>query len=96
MAAIEVFLTAHKVEQQGYKSCLSLLKLADKYTAERLEAACAKALSYTPRPNYKGISVILSSNQDKLELIEPPKHKKPTKGFVRGADYFKGGNDDAE
>jgi len=89
LAVIEVLLTTHKVEQQGYKSCLSLMKLADKYTNERLEAACAKALSYTHRPNYKGISVILSSNQDKLEPIEPPKHKKPTKGFVRGADYFK-------
>ena len=95
-AVIEVFLTTHKVEQQGYKSCLSLLKLADKYTAERLEAACAKALSYTHSPNYKGISVILSSNQDKLLPIEPVKPKKSPKGFVRGADYFKGGNDDAE
>ena len=94
-AVIEVFLTAYKVEQQGYKSCLSLLKLADKYSNERLEAACAKALLYTPRPNYKSIYVILSSNQDKLQPVETPKPKTP-RGFVRGADYFKGGNDDAE
>ncbi|MCL2776028.1 MAG: IS21 family transposase [Oscillospiraceae bacterium] len=100
LSVIEVFLTTHKVEQQGYKSCMSLLKLAEKYTNERVEAACAKALSYTHCPNYKGISVILSSNQDKLQPIESPKTK--TQGFLRGADYFsgvdyfKGGNDDAE
>ena len=96
LAVIEVLLTTHKVEQQGYKSCMSLLKLADKYTPERLETACAKALMYTPRPNYKSISVILSSSQDKLQPIETSKPKTSTQGFVRGADYFKGGTDDAE
>jgi hypothetical protein len=94
-AVVEVFLTTHKVEQQGYKPCMSLLKLADKYTPERLETACAKALMYTPRPNYKSISVILSSSQDKLQPDETSKPKHSTQGFVRGADYFKGGNDDA-
>lgn len=41
----------HKVEQQGYKSCASLMKLADRYGTGRLENACAKALSYTPSPS---------------------------------------------
>jgi len=94
-AVIEVFLTVHKVEQQGYKACMALLKLSDKYTSERLENACAKALSYTPRPNYKGISVILSSGQDKPS--EPQQFLNPGEfGFVRGADYYKGGAGDAE
>jgi len=96
LAVIEVFLTTYKAEQQGYKPCMSLLKLSDKYTPERLEAACAKALMYTPRPNYKSISVILSSNQDKLQSSETSKPKTSTQGFVRGADYFKGGDDDVE
>ena len=43
----------HKVEQQGYKSCASLMKLADRYGTDRLENACAKALSYTPNPSLK-------------------------------------------
>jgi len=95
VTVIEVFLTASKVEQQGYKSCLALLKLSDKYTSERLENACAKALSYTPRPNYKSISAILSSGQDKQS--ETKLTSKPGEfGFVRGADYYKGGSDDAE
>ena len=94
-AVVEVFLTTHKVEQQGYKSCMALLKLADKYTQERLENACAKALSYTPRPNYKSISVILSSGQDK-PAIEPVVSKSSEYGFVRGAGYYAGGTDNAE
>ena len=47
---ISAILGGYKVEQQGYKACMGLLKLADKYTPERLENACRKALTFTPRP----------------------------------------------
>jgi hypothetical protein len=93
-AVIEVFLTANKIEQQGYKSCMALLKLADKFTSERLEAACAKALSYTARPNYKSISVILNAGKDKPLSATNPKPN--AHGFVRGAEYYKGGVGNAE
>lgn len=45
---VKAIMSSHKVEQQGYKSCMALLKLADKYSLPRLEAACTKVLSYTP------------------------------------------------
>ena len=57
LLVIKHFLFMHKVEQQGYKSCASLMKLADRYGTERLENACAKALSYTPNPSLKNISM---------------------------------------
>ena len=44
---------------------MGLLKLADKYTPERLENACKRALEYTPRPSLKNIQAILASGQDK-------------------------------
>ena len=47
LIVVKHFLYMHKVEQQGYKSCASLMKLADRYGTERLENACVKALSYT-------------------------------------------------
>jgi transposase len=93
--AVEAFLTANKVEQQGYKACMALLKLADKFTPERLEAACAKALSYTPRPSYKSVSAILNSGQDKLPADTVVSKTNPH-GFVRGANYYKGGTDNVE
>ena len=76
-------------EQQGYKSCMSLLKLTDKYPAERLEAACRKALRYGPRPTYKNVLEILKSGLEKDEVIEAPRK---SYGFVRGAEYFGGGD----
>ncbi len=88
---VESILTGYKVEQQGYKACMSLLKLSDQYSAERLEAACAKALFYTPRPNYKSIQNILKSGQDKKS--ETPSTSSTQYGFTRGADYYKGGRE---
>ena len=35
---VDVMLTSSRVEQQAYRGCMGLLKLADKYSAERLEA----------------------------------------------------------
>ncbi len=49
LLVVKNFLYMHKVEQQGYKSCASLMRLADRYGTERLENACMKALGYTPQ-----------------------------------------------
>jgi hypothetical protein len=49
---------------------MELLKLADKYSVKRLEAACKKALSYTATPSYKSIKNILAIGQDKTETVQ--------------------------
>ncbi len=87
---VKAILSSHKVEQQGYKSCLSLIKLADKYSVIRLEAACKKALFYTPVPSYKSVKTILSTGQDKIEShSEPVTPGTATPyGFTRGAEYY--------
>lgn len=88
--AVRAILSSYKVEQQGYKSCLGLLKLADKYSAQRLENACKRALEFTPRPSLKNIQAILASGQDKLPT-EPESTSSSQYGFTRGADYYDGG-----
>jgi transposase len=88
---VKAILAAHKIEQQGYRSCMALLKLADRYSVTRVEAACARALSYTPSPSYKNISTILKSGQDKLNQSKtemPPNDGSDQYGFTRGADYY--------
>jgi hypothetical protein len=88
---IESLLTRYKVEQQGYRACMAILKLADSYTPERLESACAKALSYTQQPNYKTIQTILKSAQDKISEESSADTAPSEFGFTRGSDYYKGG-----
>jgi len=90
--AIEAILTGYKVEQQGYRACMALLKLSDQYTPQRLEAACRKALDYTPRPSYKTIQTILKSGQDKISDESTATYEPSEFGFTRGSDYYKGGD----
>jgi transposase len=87
---VKAILSSHKVEQQGYRGCMALLKLADKHSVTRLEAACAKALSYTPKPNFQSIKTILATGQDKVpkEQIPSFNNNSATYGFTRGADYY--------
>ncbi len=88
---IDALLSGYKVEQQGYKACMGILKLADKYSNERLENACKKALSFTPRPSLKNIQAILSSGQDQYtESIEEERPSSSQYGFTRGAEYYEG------
>ena len=86
---VQSILNHHKIEQQGYKSCFGLLKLADRYSPKRLEAACQRALSYTPQPNYRSIQTILKNGSDKLKVDIPEKTSSSTQyGYIRGADYY--------
>lgn len=90
---VRAILGSYKVEQQGYKSCMGLLKLADKYTPERLENACKRALEYTPRPSLKNIQAILASGQDKAIPEQSTATASSSQyGFTRGADYYGRGN----
>ena len=53
--------------EQGYRSCLGLLRLGKRYTPERLEAACARALSMKAY-SYKNVESILKNGLDRQPL----------------------------
>ncbi|WP_042356937.1 IS21 family transposase [Bacillus rubiinfantis] len=84
---------SYKVEKQAIKACMTLTKLADKYSLSRLESACKRALEYAQRPNVNMIKTILQTGQDRYEAdsASPEKaEKKQTNshGFTRGAEYY--------
>ena len=89
---IKSILSRNKVEQQGYKACMALLNLADKYSSQRLEAACCRALTFTDRPSLKNVQTILRTGQDRISVVEPETELSSTAsqyGFTRGAEYYK-------
>jgi len=88
---IKAMLTSYRVEEQAYRGCMALLKLADKYSSARLEAACERALFYTPRPGYKHILSILKSGRDGSRKESSKPQRSPEFSFVRGSEYYKGG-----
>ncbi len=89
---IKSILTSCRVEQQGYRSCLALLKSADKYSVQRLESACQRALSYTPNPGYKTVHNILKNGSDRISGTsgEVKKDQASEYEITRGADYYRG------
>ena len=92
LLVVKNFLYMHKVEQQGYKACASLMRLTDRYGTERMENACIKALGYTPNPSLKNITTILKNGQDKVPAAPVKTNTESARfGITRGASYFKGG-----
>jgi transposase len=78
--------------EQGYRSCLGILRLARHYGRERLEAACARALTARAR-SYRHVETILKNGLDRL----PPKAgappavattTTPARAYIRGATYY--------
>ena len=92
--SIIAILSSSSVEQQTYKSCMGLLKLAERHSESRLEAACEKALSYTASPSYKSIKNILTAGTKEVPKPDTQKPLKNNYGVTRGANYYGGkGND---
>jgi transposase len=68
---MEGILNSRRFPEQIYRSCEGLLRLSKAYTAQRLEAACKRALkghSFSSNT----VKAILGKNLDKLEGIEAP------------------------
>lgn len=77
--------------EQGYRSCLGLLRLSKQHGPERLERACLRAERLSAF-SYKTVKNILTSGLDRLELQEKdtgggagllPAHEN-----IRGAAYY--------
>ncbi len=57
--------------EQGYRSCLGLLRLGKTYSPERLEAACVRALQMKAY-SYKNVESILKKGLDRQPLMTAP------------------------
>lgn len=77
-----------RIEQQQYKTVHSILKLADKFTNERLETACQLALEHLTCPSYRNIKGILDNNQDMITKVKAIKLRETKSRFLRGGSYY--------
>ncbi len=75
--------------EQGYRACLGLQRLARQRGNERLEAACARALSIRS-PTYRSVNSILAAGLDRQQAPTAPATDAtlPLHDNVRGADYY--------
>jgi len=77
--------------EQAYRSCLGLLSLSKKYDAQRLNAACQRALTIHS-PSIRSIQSILKNGLDQQPLNEPEKSAEDTPSEthenIRGPEYY--------
>jgi len=75
--------------EQGYRSCLGILRLAKRYGDARLEAACQRALAVRAR-SYRHVESILKHGLDRLPATaEVSRDAAVAHANLRGRDYYR-------
>lgn len=85
-----IFLKA-KYEVQVYNQCITILKLADKYSKETLESACEYILDKRITPIHKNFKAVIKQIQNN---VLPKEKKKDIGALLRGPAYYGGNNND--
>jgi len=75
--------------EQTYRSCLGIIRLADKYGAPRLEAACSRVVSYSVKVTYVSLRNILEKGLDKESLQTNLEYSLPEHDNLRGAEVYR-------
>ena len=83
-ALVEVILRSRPHPEQGFRSCIGILRLAKRYDPERLDAACARALALGTR-SYSSVAAILKNRKEGKASEQQPSllHEN-----IRGSDYY--------
>jgi transposase len=85
---IEHILNSRSHPQQGFRSCLGILRLAKDFGDARLEAACRRALTIGGA-SYRSVESILKHNLDQKPLPDQPDNDTAVDhGNIRGAQYY--------
>ena len=81
----DLILRSRPHPEQGFRACIGILGLAGRYGAERVDAACARALALGTR-SYTSVATILKNRQDQVvRAADPPglQHEN-----IRGPGYY--------
>lgn len=88
---VEAIMESRLHPQQGFRACVGVMRLGKVYSAERLEAACGRALRLDAI-SYKSIKSILKSGLDRQPVPGTTPPAPPiSHPNIRGSEYFHGG-----
>src|ERR1700722_11727361 len=71
----------------GLSRCLGIVPLAEKYSAQRVECACERAL-LTGAGRHKSVESILKNSLDQIPPPSSPPASTPPHDNIRGSEYF--------
>ena len=85
---VEKILAGFPHPEMGYRSCLGIIRLGQRYSPSRVEAAAQRAL-LSGAVRYKSIESILRRSLDQQPVPgTTPEHPVTTHDNIRGAEYF--------
>ena len=83
---VEAILLSRRHPEQGYRSCLGIMRLENHYPKERIEAAAKRALAFKSL-SYRSLKSILEKGLDRF-VHEPVKAPTLFHENIRGKSYF--------
>ena len=85
---VDEILSSKPHPEQGYRSCLGVMRLGRRYGNERLEAACTRALAIAS-PSYRSVDSILKHGLDRTPLpATGARRPHVAHANVRGPAYY--------
>jgi transposase len=84
----EAVLASKPHPEQGFRTCLGIVRLGEHYGTERLEAACTRALAMRSY-SYRSVESILRHGLDKQPMQPPLPLTHPDHDNLRGPGYYK-------
>lgn len=92
---VDRILASNRHPEQGYRSCLGIVRLGDKYPHARVEAASRRALAFQVC-SYQSLKSILENNLDGQAPGPAPDPQPPVEHpNLRGPDYYDTGEEPA-
>jgi transposase len=84
---VEKILEAFPHPEMGYRSCLGIIRLGQRYPTTRVEAAAERAL-LTGAVSYKSLDSLLRRHLEQQPLNPPVARPLPSHDNIRGSAYF--------
>jgi transposase len=84
----EALISSRPHPQQGFRACLGVVRLSERYGKDRVEAACERALALRSY-SYRSVEPMLRHGLDRLSLAEQlPLPVHPRHENLRGGSYY--------
>jgi transposase len=86
-ALVDLILRSKPHPEQGFRSCIGIVRLLKRYPLERVEAACGRALALNTR-SFTSVATILKNNAEKPTSSTTEPSQALVHHNIRGAGYY--------
>ncbi len=90
---VKLVLESRATPEHGYRACLGVIRLAQSFAKERVEAACQRSISMgSSALSFKNVNTILRNKMDLRPLNVPKTTPEIRHDNIRGGEYFNNQN----